>query len=326
MVNLNKTDLFYVLFDALRQHTENVYFIDGDNPYRFSFNDEVLCVFIANVHSAGRSDSDEFRIQCPSNLPVTMRGSQANGENILVLGYSADTNAFSAWDPQRIVARNPITTQFSIYTRLSRMRDTRTQEFTSYKDSNGQIVVMLQAEFIGFYAENSTALHLATNRQLRRVASGYRRFQAGNLRRTMTINRRKIEITRRTYPRSPLFRQGVLDAYDHQCAMCGIQLDLVEAAHIVPHSHPQGIDNVSNGLALCSLHHRSYDLGLVYVTEDYSIHLNSDRLHHLSQVGRANGLRRYRKMHRDELILPSADGLLPAPDYLVMGNRIRGIR
>lgn len=326
MVNLNKTDLFYVLFDALRQHTDDLYFIDGDNPYRFSFNDEVLCVFIANVHSASRSDSDEFRIQCPGNLPVTMRGGQANGENILVLGYSADTNAFSAWDPQRIVARNPRTQRFSIYTRLSRMRDTRAQGFTGYRDSDGQVVVMFQAEFIGLYAENSAALHLATIAQLRRVASRYRRYQAGSLRRAIRLNRRKIEITRRAYPRSPLFRQGVLDAYDHQCAICGIQLDLVEAAHIVPHSHPQGIDDVSNGLALCSLHHRSYDLGLVYVTEDYSIHLNSDRLHHLRQMGRVSGLRKYRRMHRDELILPSADNLLPAPDNLVMGNRIRGIR
>ena len=326
MVNLNKTDLFYVLFDALRQHTEYVHFIDGDNPYRFSFNDEVLCVFIANVHSASRSDSDEFRIQCPGNLPVTMRGSQANGENILVFGYSSDANAFSAWDPRRIVARNPRTQRFSIYTRLSRMRGTRTQGFTSYRDSDGQVVIMFQAEFIGLYAENSTALHQATSRQLRRVASRYRRYQAGSLRRAIRLNRRKIEITRRAYPRSPLFRQGVLDAYGHRCAMCGIQLDLVEAAHIVPHSHPQGNDDVSNGLALCSLHHRSYDLGLVYVTEDYSIHLNSDRLHHLRLVGRANGLRRYRKMHRDELLLPYVDDLLPAPDNLEMGNRIRGIR
>ena len=169
-------------------------------------------------------------------------------------------------------------------------------------------------------------LHQATNRQLRRVASGYRKFQAGSLRRTISLNRKKIEITRRAYPRSPLFRQDVLDAYDHQCAMCGIQLDLVEAAHIVPHSHPQGIDVVSNGLALCSLHHRSYDLGLLYVIEDYSIQLNWDRLHHLRQMGRANGFKRYRRMHRGELILPSTNDLFPATSKIVMGNRIRGIR
>ena len=185
---------------------------------------------------------------------------------------------------------------------------------------------MFQAEFIGFYAENKTVLHHATNKQLRRVASGYRKYQAGSLRRAISLNRKKIEITRRTYPRSPLFRQDVLAAYGHQCAMCGIQLDLVEAAHIVPHSHPQGVDDVSNGLALCSLHHRSYDLGLVYVTADYLIHLNSDRLHHLRQVGKASGLKKYRKMQGDELILPSVDDSLPTPNNLVLANRIRGIR
>ena len=69
-----------MLFDALRQHTEDVYFIDGDNPYRFSFNGDVLRVFIANVHSASRSDSDEIRIQCPGNLPQVMRVSEASGK------------------------------------------------------------------------------------------------------------------------------------------------------------------------------------------------------------------------------------------------------
>ena len=154
-MNLNKTDLFYVLFDALRQHTEDVYFIDGNNPYRFSFNDEVLCVFIANVHSAGRSDSDEFRIQSPGNVPQDMRISEANGDNVLVLGYSGDLTAFSAWDPQRFVDRNPKTQRFSIYTGISDEAHTNAGIY-KLQDSDGQIVVMFQAEFIGLYAENRT--------------------------------------------------------------------------------------------------------------------------------------------------------------------------
>lgn len=103
-----------------------------------------------------------------------------------------------------------------------------------------------------------------------------------------------------------MFRQEVLGAYAHRCAMCGIQLDLVDAAHIVPHAHPQGHDVISNGLALCTLHHRSFDTGLLYVRDDYSIHLNLTRVRHLKKVGRVDGLRRYRRELRDQRCLGPA--------------------
>ncbi len=75
MAILYKTDLFHALFDALRQHTDSVYFEGGDNPYRFFFKDKFVTAFIRNVHfaGAGRSTSDEYRIQCPEHLPATLR-------------------------------------------------------------------------------------------------------------------------------------------------------------------------------------------------------------------------------------------------------------
>lgn len=68
--------------------------------------------------------------------------------------------------------------------------------------------------------------------------------------------------------RDPRFRHAVLRAYERRCAVCGFDVrlddDLVglDAAHIRWHSEG-GPDDVRNGLALCILHHRTFDRGAI---------------------------------------------------------------
>lgn len=73
--------------------------------------------------------------------------------------------------------------------------------------------------------------------------------------------------------RDPTFRLRVLDAYDAACAVCGQDLRVgdaplnIEAAHIRP-VRDDGPDDIQNGLALCSLHHRAFDRGIIGLRED----------------------------------------------------------
>lgn len=66
--------------------------------------------------------------------------------------------------------------------------------------------------------------------------------------------------------RDPAFRQAVLMAYQYRCAVCGMDLRLgqisvgLEAAHIKWHQ-AHGPDIVPNGISMCSLHHKLFDLG-----------------------------------------------------------------
>jgi putative restriction endonuclease len=66
--------------------------------------------------------------------------------------------------------------------------------------------------------------------------------------------------------RDPQFRQRILTAYEHRCAVCGFDVRLgsvsvaLDAAHIKWHQ-AHGPDVEMNGLALCVLHHRLFDLG-----------------------------------------------------------------
>jgi hypothetical protein len=52
----------------------------------------------------------------------------------------------------------------------------------------------------------------------------------------------------------------VLAAYRHQCSLCRLKHEeLLDAAHIIPDADPEGEPVVSNGLALCRLHHSAFD-------------------------------------------------------------------
>lgn len=73
--------------------------------------------------------------------------------------------------------------------------------------------------------------------------------------------------------RSAAFTEQVLRVYAYSCAACGFDGRIgpipvgVEAAHVRWHSQ-HGPDDVSNGLALCSLHHTLLDLGVLGLTPD----------------------------------------------------------
>lgn len=64
------------------------------------------------------------------------------------------------------------------------------------------------------------------------------------------------------------FRREVLHQYQFQCAVCEFSIEhpsdhypALEAAHIQWHSH-EGPDAITNGLALCSVHHELFDRGI----------------------------------------------------------------
>ena len=70
------------------------------------------------------------------------------------------------------------------------------------------------------------------------------------------------------------FRGVVLPAYREQCTVCRLkELRLLDAAHIVADANPLGTPAVSNGLSLCSIHHRAFDEDLVGVSPDYRVHV-----------------------------------------------------
>ncbi|HAS6739045.1 phosphorothioated DNA-binding restriction endonuclease [Vibrio parahaemolyticus] len=77
-----------------------------------------------------------------------------------------------------------------------------------------------------------------------------------------------FEVDTSTKLRDPNFRKNVLRAYNYRCAVCGFDLALdtvpvgIEAAHIKWKQY-SGSCEVSNGIALCSIHHKALDRGVI---------------------------------------------------------------
>lgn len=71
--------------------------------------------------------------------------------------------------------------------------------------------------------------------------------------------------------RDPTFRERILTAYEYRCAVCGFDVRLgsqtiaLDAAH-VKWFQAGGPDVETNGLALCVLHHKVFDLGAFTVS------------------------------------------------------------
>lgn len=116
--------------------------------------------------------------------------------------------------------------------------------------------------------------------------------------------------------RDPAFREKVLLAYEYRCGVCGHDLRLgrqtigLEAAHI-QWFQAQGPDVVPNGIALCALHHKVFDLGAFTILPDdyrlvFSQHLN----------GSHESAGRMLAYHGAGLILPQSRDYLPAPEFL----------
>lgn len=72
--------------------------------------------------------------------------------------------------------------------------------------------------------------------------------------------------------RDPMFRHRVLKAYEYRCAVCGFDVRLgsvsiaLDAAHIRWHQ-AGGPDTEVNGLALCVMHHKVFDLGAFTIVD-----------------------------------------------------------
>jgi len=83
------------------------------------------------------------------------------------------------------------------------------------------------------------------------------------------------------YPRDANFRNNVLRAYQHCCAVCGYDLKIgqsdfaLDAAHIKWHV-AGGPGVVSNGLALCTIHHKALDYGALGLADDQTILISSE--------------------------------------------------
>lgn len=114
--------------------------------------------------------------------------------------------------------------------------------------------------------------------------------------------------------RDPNFRPRILKAYGYQCAVCGFNVRMgqkhvgLEAAHIKWHQYG-GPDSETNGVALCSLHHKLFDRGAFTLSTNREILVSDD----------ANGTSGYqewlKRFHGKKIHDPQRMTYLPNEDF-----------
>ncbi len=99
------------------------------------------------------------------------------------------------------------------------------------------------------------------------------------LRSESIIERRYAERMMKQRLHQPAFRARVISAYEIKCAICRLGHGrLLDAAHITPDSDETSSTSITNGLSLCKIHHAAYDINIVGIDADYTVHVRKDIL------------------------------------------------
>jgi putative restriction endonuclease len=110
------------------------------------------------------------------------------------------------------------------------------------------------------------------------------------------------------------FKLEVMRAYQGRCAICSLrERALVQAAHIVPDTDPEGIAAVVNGLALCAIHHLAFDRNLLGIDPGGVVHIADRLLHEINGPMLTTGLQGF---HGHGIALPRRSHDRPDPKRL----------
>lgn len=284
-----------------------------------------LWVYIWTLtHGGGAArPRDEYRIQLTGVAPPLV----LNPDGVTVLiGYEPNLNCFAGFDLSKheTFSRRSPSIQININALRSALRD----GLTFARKGNDEIAIAFRPDHILSYAVNSDALHLhgadiAMSELLARVST----FQAvaeGEIA-LLPKERQRIVTTVSRLSRDNDFRRKVIVAYDRKCAITGLQLKLVDAAHILPVGADGSSDDVSNGIALSPTYHRAYDQGLIYLGDNLEMRVNRVKERELVRLHLHGGLEEFKSCLGRQILLPPDRRQWPGAEYIARANAFRGI-
>ena len=329
MVGLSKAELFEVVVDAVGESGWNVLYITPPSTHPFQLQiyrgDEGyrLRIYIWTLTHGGGSarPADEYRIQ----ITGVDRIQTFPGERTLLLGWWESEGVFAGFDARK--HSGPLGRSPSIQIRRPYLEQAQTAGFSPCDKGNQEIAIAFRPDFFAEYVRQLEHLHdFGQSVEAFEVLSEIPEHPVINAEAIthLETTRRQTVISVSRRLRSNDFRKRVLDAYTQRCAFCGVQLKLIDAAHIVPVNHERSTDETCNGLALCALHHRAYDQALVTVDEGYAIVFNKAQRKHLENLGLGAGAEKFELGLSKKIVPPNAMADRPHVEYIRLANQIRG--
>ena len=164
-------------------------------------------------------------------------------------------------------------------------------------------VVNDRPELLTFSVAVDDAVHIDLMSQLELNVD-----QRTEIRRDYVTSQARVRLHQR------MFRERVLRAYRHQCAFCRLRhTELLDAAHIVPDSEPEGEPVIPNGLSLCRLHHAAFDNFFLGVRPDFIIEVRSDILAESDGPTLRHAIQ---GLHGQRILLPARRAEQPSVEFL----------
>lgn len=269
---------------------------------------------------AARPD-DEYRIQLTSVTPPLPEN--PDGPTLL-LGYEPNTRCFAGFDLRK--HRNFSTQSPSIQININSLREAVRDGFAFARKGNDEIAVAIRPDNLLSYAVSCESLHesgadAAVSEMLSRV-SRFEEIPEQQFLRLPTERRRVVSKVARL-AREGDFRRKVTVAYDRKCCVTGLQLRLIDAAHILPVGAEGSTDSVQNGLCLSPTYHRAYDRGLIFLREDRYMVINPEMRDDLIRLGLGGGLADFECHLGREIFLPADRSQWPDPVMIRQANNYR---
>lgn len=330
MGRLRKPELLHVVENSIRAGGWNFLLIPpaGRHPARYqiyrdnhSFRAKI---YIWNLTPGGKNRSlDEWRIQITG---VASFEPEIGGKT-LILGWQDDMRVFAGFDYAHHMGQ--LGSSPSIQLREAALYDAVKHRFAPHNKGNGELAIAFRPDVLASYIENLESLHQCGKAAeeidvLRQLGKDPNQVADEDIGKEIAEPRRFAVISTKRALREIDFRDRVLTAYGHRCAMCGVQLELLDGAHVLPVAHNDSTDGTDNGVSLCALHHRAYDRALLTFDPDYRVHFNDDTIAELKAGDRAHGLASFRKAVLPILSLLPDKRDRPARNFVMAANSLRG--
>ena len=321
----SKSELLERLLNAIDESGWRALVIEPEHPFLIRIFREDKRSFDTRVyiwnctHGGGAArPTNEFRIQLTGTVPDIRPG-----EKTLLLGWHEGYEVFAAFDVSRHAGQASASP--SIQVSQTALLSAHTHTFASHKRNNDEVVVAFRSEYLVEYALNMAALHGTTgeSEDSSALLNIVDTVPESEIARLPDQTRREVVATIKRKYRQHDFRNRVLSAYNHRCAMCGIQLRLVEAAHILPVAHETSNDDTTNGISLCSLHHKAFDNNLISFNEQYEVEVSKREVDGLAAKNLSEGISDFRQNLRPALIMPADRRDYPRPEYISESRRVR---
>lgn len=281
-----------------------------------------LWVYVWTLTHGGRpSLPDEYRIQMTSvasPLPIN-----PSGPTVLI-GFEPNLKMFAGFDVRRhrTFTQGSPSVQVDIRTLHNALRDGMAFD----RKSNDEIAVAFRSDQLLNYAFNAEDIHkygkYTSTFDLLQKASSLERIEDAELS-ALPADRRRVVSNISRLSRDANFRQKVISAYGHRCAVTRMQLRLIDAAHILPVGVPESSDEVANGIALSPTYHRAFDRCLIFLDEDLVMRPNDKKLSELAALGLVGGLADFRRYLGRPIHLPADRRQWPSKNLIKFANEAR---